>query len=196
MIMCQRSDYVSKRQARLVSNVNRTLTQPARAARNTTLFPSKLLTINRESLRIEAYHIIQHNFCAPPNVRPRRRLVRVLLLPRSTRLLSALASDPTATELMTVVLARSPLQPLHMATNRATARRRSARAAFEDDDAPAVKRAKTETNGTAKKTNGATRKIAKTGESGATVELPSRVVGGSKTRAGRVLEAQLKEQID
>ncbi|KAF1971036.1 hypothetical protein BU23DRAFT_537229 [Bimuria novae-zelandiae CBS 107.79] len=63
---------------------------------------------------------------------------------------------------MTVVLARSPLEPLHMATNRATARRRSARTAFEDDDAPAVKRAKTETNGTAKKTNGATRRTAKT----------------------------------
>ncbi|KAL5412026.1 hypothetical protein PMIN03_004499 [Paraphaeosphaeria minitans] len=49
-----------------------------------------------------------------------------------------------------------------MATNRATARRRSARTAFEDDDAPVVKRAKTEVTAPAKKTNGATRKAAKT----------------------------------
>ncbi|KAJ4290446.1 hypothetical protein N0V90_010662 [Kalmusia sp. IMI 367209] len=62
---------------------------------------------------------------------------------------------------MTAILVRSPLQPLLMATNRATARRRSARAAFDDDDAPAVKRAKTEVNGTAKKANGATKKAAK-----------------------------------
>ncbi|KAL5435608.1 hypothetical protein PMIN05_007159 [Paraphaeosphaeria minitans] len=63
---------------------------------------------------------------------------------------------------MTTVFARSPLQPLPMATNRATARRRSARTAFEDDDAPVVKRAKTEVTAPAKKTNGATRKAAKT----------------------------------
>ncbi|KAJ4356601.1 uncharacterized protein N0V89_004636 [Didymosphaeria variabile] len=49
-----------------------------------------------------------------------------------------------------------------MATNRATARRRSARTAFEEEDAPATKRAKTEVNRTAKKTNGATKKAAKT----------------------------------
>lgn len=53
-----------------------------------------------------------------------------------------------------------------MATNRATARRRSARTAFEDDDAPVVKRAKTEVTATAKRTNGATRKAAKTGKLG------------------------------
>ncbi|KAL1606390.1 hypothetical protein SLS60_003793 [Paraconiothyrium brasiliense] len=49
-----------------------------------------------------------------------------------------------------------------MATNGATARRRSARTAFEEDDAPATKRAKTEVNRTAKKTNGATKKATKT----------------------------------
>ena len=92
----------------------------------------------------------------------------MLLLPRNTRLLPAPTNSPVTTEPMTIVLARSPLEPLHMATNRASARRRSARTAFEDDDAPAVKRAKTETNGTAKKTTGAARKTAaKTGESAA-----------------------------
>lgn len=70
-----------------------------------------------------------------------------------------------------------------MATNRATTRRRSARAAFEDDDAPAVKRAKTESVGTAKKANGVAKKAAKTGELGAIVKRQSGVEG---IRASRV----------
>lgn len=47
--------------------------------------------------------------------------------------------------------------------NRPTTRRRSQKHAFEDDDAPAAKRAKTEVNGTGKKTNGAARQ-SKAGE--------------------------------
>jgi kinetochore protein Mis13/DSN1 len=65
-----------------------------------------------------------------------------------------------------------------MATNRATARRRSARTAFEDDDAPVVKRAKTDVNGPAKKTNGVTRKAAKTGELDAVLACRSGVSHG------------------
>ena len=38
--------------------------------------------------------------------------------------------------------------------------------AFEDEDAPAPKRAKTEMNGAGKRTNGATKKVTKTGEFG------------------------------
>ncbi|CAI6340957.1 unnamed protein product [Periconia digitata] len=62
---------------------------------------------------------------------------------------------------MNAVLARSPLQSLLMAANRPTTRRRSAKSAFEDDDAPAPKRVRTEINGTGKKANGAPRKAAK-----------------------------------
>ncbi|KAJ4362304.1 hypothetical protein N0V83_010397 [Neocucurbitaria cava] len=42
-----------------------------------------------------------------------------------------------------------------MATNRPTTRRRSVKQAFDDDDAPAPKRPKTEVNGTTKRANGA-----------------------------------------
>ncbi|KAF2873596.1 Mis12-Mtw1 protein family-domain-containing protein [Massariosphaeria phaeospora] len=49
-----------------------------------------------------------------------------------------------------------------MAANRPTTRRRSARHAFEDDDAPTAKRPKTEVNGAGRRTNGATKKAAKT----------------------------------
>lgn len=42
-----------------------------------------------------------------------------------------------------------------MATNRPTTRRRSVKQAFEDDDAPAPKRPRTEANGTSKRANGA-----------------------------------------
>ncbi|PSN66396.1 hypothetical protein BS50DRAFT_622076 [Corynespora cassiicola Philippines] len=63
---------------------------------------------------------------------------------------------------MTAVLARSPLQSLPMATNRPTTRRRSSRQAFEEDDAPAPKRPKTDVNGAGKRTNGAAKKSAKT----------------------------------
>ncbi|KAE8853386.1 hypothetical protein PTNB73_02290 [Pyrenophora teres f. teres] len=48
-----------------------------------------------------------------------------------------------------------------MATNRPTTRRRSAKQAFDDDNAPALKRPKTEVNGTAKRTAAATKKSAK-----------------------------------
>jgi kinetochore protein Mis13/DSN1 len=48
-----------------------------------------------------------------------------------------------------------------MATNRPTTRRRSAKQAFDDDDAPAPKRAKAEVNGTSKKANAAPKKTAK-----------------------------------
>ncbi|KAH7384319.1 Mis12-Mtw1 protein family-domain-containing protein [Phaeosphaeria sp. MPI-PUGE-AT-0046c] len=61
---------------------------------------------------------------------------------------------------MTTIFARSPLQSLPMAANRPTTRRRSVKQAFEDDDAPAPKRPRTEVNGTAKRA-GATRKTAK-----------------------------------
>lgn len=47
-----------------------------------------------------------------------------------------------------------------MAANRPTTRRRSVKQAFEDDDAPALKRPRTEVNGTAKRA-GATKKAAK-----------------------------------
>ncbi|KAF1994910.1 hypothetical protein P154DRAFT_557028 [Amniculicola lignicola CBS 123094] len=63
---------------------------------------------------------------------------------------------------MTAVFARSPLQALPMATNRAMTRRRSVKHNFDDDDAPAAKRPRTEANGTSKRTNGATKKAAKT----------------------------------
>ncbi|KAF1957769.1 hypothetical protein CC80DRAFT_469728 [Byssothecium circinans] len=63
---------------------------------------------------------------------------------------------------MTAIFARSPLHSLPMAANRPTTRRRSVKQAFDDDDAPAPKRARIETNGAAKKTNGATKKTAKT----------------------------------
>lgn len=63
---------------------------------------------------------------------------------------------------MTTIFARSPLQSLPMATNRPTTRRRSAKQAFEDDDAPAVqKRPRTEVNGTSKKATAAPKKTAK-----------------------------------
>ncbi|KAF2681654.1 hypothetical protein K458DRAFT_343230 [Lentithecium fluviatile CBS 122367] len=62
---------------------------------------------------------------------------------------------------MTAILIRSPLQSLPMATNRPTTRRRSVKAAFEEEDAPVAKRAKTETNGTVKRTNGAKKATAK-----------------------------------
>ncbi|KAL6709078.1 hypothetical protein ACN47E_001894 [Coniothyrium glycines] len=52
---------------------------------------------------------------------------------------------------MTAIFARSPLQSLPMATNRPTTRRRSVKQAFDEDDAPAHKRARTDTNGTTKK---------------------------------------------
>lgn len=48
-----------------------------------------------------------------------------------------------------------------MATNRPTTRRRSVKQAFEDDDAPAPKRPKTETTGTGKRAAGATKKATK-----------------------------------
>ena len=62
---------------------------------------------------------------------------------------------------MTTLFARSPLQSLPMATNRPTTRRRSVKQAFEEDDAPASKRAKTEASGTSKRANGAVVKAAK-----------------------------------
>lgn len=48
-----------------------------------------------------------------------------------------------------------------MASNRPTTRRRSVKQAFEDDDAPAPKRPKTEVNGTSKRVAGATKKAVK-----------------------------------
>lgn len=65
-----------------------------------------------------------------------------------------------ATGPMTTIFARSPLQSLPMATNRPTTRRRSVKQAFEEDDAPAPKRPKTEVNGPTKRATGATRKAA------------------------------------
>lgn len=62
---------------------------------------------------------------------------------------------------MTTILARSPLQSLPMAANRPTTRRRSVKQAFEDEDAPAPKRPRTEVNGASKKANGAAKKAAK-----------------------------------
>jgi kinetochore protein Mis13/DSN1 len=48
-----------------------------------------------------------------------------------------------------------------MAANRPTTRRRSAKQAFEDDDAPAPKRPRAEVNGTGKRATGATKKAPK-----------------------------------
>jgi kinetochore protein Mis13/DSN1 len=63
---------------------------------------------------------------------------------------------------MTTIFARSPLQSLPMAANRPTTRRRSVRQAFEDDDAPAPKRPRTEANGATKRTTtGAAKKTTK-----------------------------------
>ena len=64
---------------------------------------------------------------------------------------------------MTAIFARSPLQSLPAAMNRPTTRRRSQKHGFEDEDAPAPKRAKVDgaINGTAKRTNGAPKKTAK-----------------------------------
>jgi kinetochore protein Mis13/DSN1 len=63
---------------------------------------------------------------------------------------------------MTTIFARSPLQSLPMAANRPTTRRRSARQAFEEDDAPAPKRPRAEVNGATKRTAGAVKKATKT----------------------------------
>ncbi|KAF2997191.1 hypothetical protein E8E13_006311 [Curvularia kusanoi] len=52
---------------------------------------------------------------------------------------------------MSTIFARSPLATLPMSTNRSSTRRRSAKQAFEDDDAPAPKRVKADLNGTSKK---------------------------------------------
>ncbi|KAF2848108.1 hypothetical protein T440DRAFT_520299 [Plenodomus tracheiphilus IPT5] len=62
---------------------------------------------------------------------------------------------------MSTIFARSPLQSLPMATNRPTTRRRSVKQAFEDDDAPAPKRPRTEVNGTTKRATAATKKATK-----------------------------------
>ncbi|KZM26518.1 cell division [Ascochyta rabiei] len=52
---------------------------------------------------------------------------------------------------MSTIFARSPLTSLPMATNRPSTRRRSAKQAFDDDDAPAPKRVKADLNGNSKK---------------------------------------------
>jgi len=72
---------------------------------------------------------------------------------------------------MTALLSRSPLQTLSMISTQRPTRRRSARHAFEDEEAPdvAVKRTRTETNGAGKtaasaKMSGAATKKAKAGE--------------------------------
>ena len=72
---------------------------------------------------------------------------------------------------MTVLLSRSPLQTLSMASTQRPTRRRSARHAFEDEEAldVAAKRTRTETNGAGKtaasaKANGMAAKKAKAGE--------------------------------
>lgn len=83
---------------------------------------------------------------------------KLLLLRQCTR--CKRSREHPATGLMTTIFARSPLEPLSMATNRPTTRRRSVKQAFEDDDAPAPKRPRTEVNGTGKRA-GATKKTAK-----------------------------------
>jgi len=72
---------------------------------------------------------------------------------------------------MTVLLSRSPLQTLSMTSTQRPTRRRSARHAFEDEEAPAMaaKRTRTETNEVGKaaasvKTDGPAAKKAKAGE--------------------------------
>ncbi|OCK79386.1 hypothetical protein K432DRAFT_330320, partial [Lepidopterella palustris CBS 459.81] len=65
---------------------------------------------------------------------------------------------------MNALLTRSPLQTLSMTSTQRPTRRRSARNAFEEDEVPVVKRAKTEVNGTnraATRTNGGTKKATK-----------------------------------
>ncbi|KAJ8111086.1 hypothetical protein OPT61_g6230 [Boeremia exigua] len=59
---------------------------------------------------------------------------------------------------MSTILARSPLVSLPMATNRPSTRRRSAKQAFDDDDAPAPKRVKADLNGAARKATTTTAK--------------------------------------
>lgn len=64
---------------------------------------------------------------------------------------------------MSTIFARSPLTSLPMAANRPSTRRRSAKQAFDDDDAPAPKRVKADLNGTGKKvtTTATTKKTTK-----------------------------------
>lgn len=57
---------------------------------------------------------------------------------------------------MSTIFARSPLTSLPMASNRPSTRRRSAKQAFDDDDAPATKRVKADLNGTSKKATATT----------------------------------------
>lgn len=88
---------------------------------------------------------------------------------RRRRASHARASPPVheiariATEPMTAILARLPLQTLPTAMNRSTTRRRSRDHAFGDEDAPAAKRAKAEGNGGGRRTNGAGKAGAKAG---------------------------------
>jgi kinetochore protein Mis13/DSN1 len=82
--------------------------------------------------------------------RAHQRPAELVLLRQCTRF--ERIHEPPATGLMTTIFARSPLQSLPMATNRPTTRRRSVKQAFEDDDAPAPKRPRTEVNGTSKRT--------------------------------------------
>ncbi|KAF2746127.1 hypothetical protein M011DRAFT_468986 [Sporormia fimetaria CBS 119925] len=62
---------------------------------------------------------------------------------------------------MTALLVRSPLQSLPTAMNRPTTRRRSQKQAFEEEDAPVAKRAKTEVNGAGRRTTAAVKQSAK-----------------------------------
>lgn len=62
---------------------------------------------------------------------------------------------------MSTIFARSPLTSLPMAANRPSTRRRSAKQAFDDDDAPAPKRVKADLNGTSKKITTTTKKTTK-----------------------------------
>lgn len=77
-----------------------------------------------------------------------------------------------------------------MAANRATTRRRSARIAFDDDDAPVVKRARTETNSIAKKVNGTTKKTDKKGESGGHAAGRGHAAGGTRLCTNHAPEMQ------
>jgi hypothetical protein len=121
----------------------------------------------------------------------REHIYTPLLVPSSTNpsFANARANPPclsesatTITGLMHAILIRSPLQSLPTAMNRPTTRRRSAKHGFDDEDAPAAKRPKTEVNGTGKRTNGASKKAAKAGE----WELLSGF-GGTQNRLGGTL---------
>jgi hypothetical protein len=121
----------------------------------------RLFTLSHDSLRAprNSVDIIQ----TLPTARAQCRTARCIQLLRQCTRFDRITTptNVAATGLMTAIIARSPLQSLPMATNRPTTRRRSVKQAFEDDEAPAPKRPRTDVNGASKRANGTTKKAAK-----------------------------------